>query len=387
MHDLPVRAAHQPGLPVGGQRLLGQVALERRAGVVEVPHAPVEELVLPHGVLVGVARPDQRHLRIAADGAVDPVGVRGGDPLEQVEDRRLPVLPLDRLLRDPEVDEDEQRHDQRVAHRHEQEQQAGADRGDQHDPVQVPDSAERRRDRPERQQRRRVRDRRQADQLRVRQRGDERNRACRDRPGDGARPRAQPFDPEHQRGQEQRGDIEHVPLLDPQRLLGGERRDLEHEPEREGDGGCQERPLGAGPAARRQREDDERDERHDPERQDQLLPVVQPPVEDAADGVPGVAGDLVGAEHAEDRGAARDLHDHDEQHRRGARPRRTSGTPAAPAVRRRGTARSPSPAGSPPPARGSGTRARTSPTRKSVRRRSGRSSQTTIASAASRNAG
>ena len=211
-----------------------------------MPDAAVEELVLPDRVLVRVPRPDQRHLRVAADRAVDPVGVRVGDPLEEIEDRRLPVLALDRLLGDPEVDEHEQRAGRARTGRHEQEEQAA--------PI------ERRRGRPSAgsgSRRTTARSTRAAGAPACRTRPAGRSASCTGATGSAtaaatgataisARPGHAALDPEHQRDQEERGDVEHVPLLDAERVHRGERRDLEDQPERQRDRGREERALGRG---------------------------------------------------------------------------------------------------------------------------------------------
>ena len=126
------------------------------------------------------------------------------------------------------------------------------------------------------------------------------------------------LDPEQQRDQEQRRDVEHVPLLDAQRLLGREGGDLEHDPERERDARRRGTPARCadGRASSAVRTTSATNGTT-PSDRIELLPVVDQPVEDAAGRVAGVAGDLVRAEDAEHRRAARDLDEDEEQRRRG----------------------------------------------------------------------
>ena len=110
------------------------------------------------------------------------------------------------------------------------------------------------------------------------------------------RPPRAALDPRQQRDQEERGDDERVPLLDPRRELGGEDGDDEHEPERDGE------RRGEVAAQRRVEsraiagEDDRRRDRDDADVEVELGPVAEQVVEHVAEVVAARPDDRVRAE-------------------------------------------------------------------------------------------
>ena len=111
------------------------------------------------------------------------------------------------------------------------------------------------------------------------------------------------LDPDEQRDQEERRDVEHVPLLDAERLLGGERRRPRARARRTAlrAAATKTRSRSVEPA-RHQREHDQRRERDDAEREVELRRRGRANhLRDLAHRVVARARDLVGAEDAERR--------------------------------------------------------------------------------------
>ena len=117
------------------------------------------------------------------------------------------------------------------------------------------------------------------------------------------------LDPEHERDQEERRDVEDVPLLDPQRMARGERGDQDEHQRREHAGAGEERPARASRARHEREEEQERGEREDAEREVELRHVPEEPAQHLHDVVRLLAGGAVGAEEVERRAAARKLRD------------------------------------------------------------------------------
>ena len=142
------------------------------------------------------------------------------------------------------------------------------------------------------------------------------------------------LDPDEQCDQQQRREVEGVPLLDPELPGRRERRDLEQQPERGRDRGGE---VGLDAAVLRPGDDgehDQRRERDDPDREVELRDLVPEPLHDLPELVAPLAGDRVGAEHTERRPAAHALHGEDpdggDRDDRVHQPVLAEGAPAAP---------------------------------------------------------
>ena len=154
-----------------------------------------------------------------------------------------------------------------------------------------------------------------ADQRRVRQQRGQGDRGHDGGDGHPRRSRQTAFDPGEERREEERREVEHVPLLDAlnrrQRREGG---DLDQQPDAERDRCGDERLRGPVEPPRQQCEDDECGERKQAEVEVELGGVVEEPLENRADRVVLVARRLVRAERRDRRVAAGELdgeHDHD----------------------------------------------------------------------------
>ena len=125
------------------------------------------------------------------------------------------------------------------------------------------------------------------------------------------RSRQAALDPHEQRDEEERPDVEHVPLLDAKRLPGGEHGHFQHEPEGQAEGGCDEDAVTLGQPARHQCQEDQRGERDHAKREAELTGVVGKPLGHLSHRVVGAARHLVGAEEPERRAAPCQLDDQD----------------------------------------------------------------------------
>ena len=195
--------------------------------VVDRADPAVEELVLIDGQPIRAPGPEEGRLRPRCERLIDPVPVRRADALEERAARELLEAvraPPDRPDREDPEAEHEKRKAEGVARRHEEEGRGQAccerERGEP-DPV-LADAVLQR---PQRQEHERVRDGRGREEPVERDRDDEqRGHQGGDR-GEHARTRSTSLDPREERDAQKRSDVEHVPLLDPVRELGRERRD------------------------------------------------------------------------------------------------------------------------------------------------------------------
>ena len=210
-------------------------------------------------------------MRLAADGGVDPAVVGPADPLREGALRQLrkAVLPL--LQRDPR-DEESERHEHRqdgrpAARQPEEPSRRGRPKNDHprrrirspvrpHAPPTYPHHA--------------LGSTSVSDSAVMLSRCRNgiapgvRRRDAGGGDGSARRPRLSPLDPGEQRHEQQRREIEEIPLLDAERVARREHRDLEHEPH--GQRG-RRRGEDAQPAVEMPRvrdEDDQRGEGHDP---------------------------------------------------------------------------------------------------------------------------
>ena len=304
------RAVQDAGAAVERHLRRGEPALHRRARVEDGADALVEELVLPDREARAVAGPQRADLAAARHRLVDPLAVLLVHPLGERARCRVLHPRRDRSRdRQEEREHDERKHD-REAPRHEQERERREDRArDDHgndlvelDPALV--------HAPEREHQQRVRLARHADQPRVwdhrrERRCEDRRRACRER-----RPRRSLVDPDEQRDQHQRREVEEVALLDPlHRRQRRERGDLEQQEGRERGGRGEERAQAPRQAVPEREQHEQRREREHADVEVELGDVVDEPAQHLCRFVRIVAGDGVRTEQAERRLAAHELGD------------------------------------------------------------------------------